>query len=71
MLYSICMEDETSYPTVSHAIEVHSYDHAFQCKCITKWFGRSCTCLMCRLDLSTYLDPAVQKFLSHFTEEDY
>ena len=69
--YNIRLEDETSNPVADHAMEMLGYGHAFLHKCITKWFGRTSTCPMCRRDLSMYLDPAVQGFLSHFTEEDY
>ena len=68
---NIYLEDETSNPVANHAVEMPSYGHTFHCKCITQWFDRRSTCLMCRWDLSMYLDPAVQRFLSHFTEEDY
>jgi hypothetical protein len=56
---SIYLQDKTSNPAASHVVEMPSYGHAFHRKCITKWIGRSSTCLMCRLDLSMYLDPAV------------
>jgi hypothetical protein len=56
---SIYLQDETSNPVASHAVEMPDYGHAFHRKCITKWISRSSTCLMCRLDLSTYLDPVV------------
>ena len=69
--YNICLEDETSNPMVGHAMEMPGYGHAFHHKCITKWFGRRSTYPMCRRDLSMCLDPVVQRFLSHFTEEDY
>ncbi|XP_066323606.1 putative RING-H2 finger protein ATL37 [Miscanthus floridulus] len=69
--YSICQEDETSNPMAGHAMEMLGCGHAFHRKCITKWFGQRSTCPMCRRDLSMYLDPTVQRFLSHFTEEDY
>jgi hypothetical protein len=68
---SICLQDETSNTGGGHAMEMPSCGHTFHRKCITKWFGRSSTCSMCRLDLSTYLDLAVQRFLLHFTEEYY
>ncbi|XP_066344626.1 uncharacterized protein [Miscanthus floridulus] len=67
----ICLEDETSNPMADHAVEMPGYGHAFHRKCITKWFGRRSTCPMCRRDLSMYLDPVVQRFLSYFTKEDY
>jgi hypothetical protein len=56
---SIYLHDETSNPMAGHAMEMPDYGHAFHRKCITKWISRSSTCLMCRLDLSTYLDPVV------------
>ncbi|XP_066324187.1 putative RING-H2 finger protein ATL37 [Miscanthus floridulus] len=56
---SIYLEDETSNPTASHAMEMPGYGHAFHHKCITKWFYRRSTCPMCRRDLSMYLDPVV------------
>ena len=68
---SICLEDETSNPMAGHAMEMPGCGHVFHHKCIIKWFGRRSTCSMCRRDLSMYLDPTVQRFLSHFTEEDY
>ena len=69
--YSICLEDETSNPVVGHAMEMPGSGHKFHLKCITKWFGRRSTYPMYRRHLSMYLDPAVQRFLWHFTEEDY
>ena len=69
--YSICLEDETSNPAADLAVEMHGYGHAFHCKCITKWFGWRSTGPMCQRDLSMYLDPIVQRFLSHFTRKDY
>jgi len=69
--YSICLEDETYNPVVVHAVEMPGYGHAFHCKCITKWFSQRSTCPMCQRDLCMYLDPVVQRCLSHFTKEDY
>ena len=69
--YNICLEDETSNLVASHAMEMPGYGHTFHHKCTTKWFGRRSTSPMCRRDLSVYLDPEVQRFLSHFTKEDY
>ncbi|XP_066381125.1 uncharacterized protein [Miscanthus floridulus] len=68
---SICLEDETSNPMASHAMEMPRYSHTFHHKCITKWFSWRSTCLMCQRDFFMYLDPTVQRFLSHFTKEDY
>ncbi|XP_066324147.1 uncharacterized protein [Miscanthus floridulus] len=69
--YSICLEDETSNPVAGLVVEMPGYGHAFHYKCINKSFGQRSTCPMCRRDLSMYLDLAVQRFLSHFTEEEY
>ncbi|XP_066341697.1 uncharacterized protein [Miscanthus floridulus] len=68
---NICLDDETSNPMASHAVEMPGCGHAFHYKCITKWFGQRSTCPMCQRDLSMYLDPAVQRFLSHLIKEDY
>ncbi|XP_066380841.1 uncharacterized protein [Miscanthus floridulus] len=68
---SIYPHDGTSNPIADDAMEMPGYGHAFHRMYITEWFGRRSTCPMCRLDLATHLDPAVQRFLSHFTEEDY
>jgi hypothetical protein len=55
----------------SHGVEMPGYGHAFHRKCITKWFDWRSTYPMCQRDLSMYLDPVAQRFLSHFTKEDY
>ena len=44
---SICLEDQTSNPAASHAMEMPGCGHTVHRKCITKWFGRRSTCPMC------------------------
>jgi hypothetical protein len=68
---SIYLKDEKANPTTSHAMEMPGCSNAFHRKCITKWFTQRSTYSMCQQDLSMYLDPTVQRFLLHFTEEDY
>ena len=68
--YNICLEDKTSIYVADLVVELPDCVHTFHRKCITKWFARRSTYPLCRRDLSMYLGSAVQRFLSHFTEED-
>jgi hypothetical protein len=69
--YSICLEDKTSKPAAGHALDMPCCGHAFHRKGITKWFSWRFTYPMCRCNLCRYLDLIVQRFLSHFTDQDF